>query len=452
MRKLLTGALLLATAVAVQLGVSTADVSAATATTNSIAATAVTIDYANQTLTVAETTAKDLEIGFAIATVKSVKDKSTGKTTNTLASIADSAWEWYDNNGSSTKAGSVVIDLSTLSNTKDNYIQIKGDKLTDPLTIMIPAVTSKVKGTYNGYTGVVTLTDTTDKTGATTLDGLEYRTQYSGWTAYTPGTTDLSKYAYRGATLTFRETAAGATKLSAVTTDDITIPGTTIYYTGASFPGKEVKVKITKLANAPKVTADYVNRVFKLPANCEYRITKSGASTLGTWTEGAAKASTLAADLSTAGTIEVRTKADATKGKAASKIGKLTYAAQGTVTVTGTVSSKTVTSGTAANNTKLLTNDVSLNQADTDVTCAYDAKKTGVTITNGTSAVYQVVISDTTDIPASTAKATKIAAGKSVTVKAAEGQYVFIRQVGDAKTGVWSTEYIGLGIVKKEDE
>ncbi len=437
MRKILTGAFVLAMAATVQIGASAVDASAAT-TSNSIADTAVTIDYQNQTLTVKDALTNDLEIGFGIATVKLAKDKSV----ESITSPKDTAWEWYDNSSTG-----VVIDLSTLSSAKDNYIQIIGDKKTEPLTIKIPAVKTAVKGAYDGATGTVTVTDSTDKANPVEITGLEYRTQYSGWAAYTAGTTSLSKYAYRGAALTFRQ-AASASELISKTTK-ATIADTTVYTT-KTFPGKEVKVSIAKLANGPKVTADYVNGVFKLPANCQYRITKSTDKALGAWTNGEAKASTLETDITVAGTIEVRTAADSVKKKAASKVGKLAYVAQDKVTVAGKVGSTNVTSGTAANNTKLLTNDISANKADTDVTCAYDAKKTGVMITNNTSAAYQVVVmsADVTTAPEAKVKGIAVAAGKTVTVKAAAGQQLYIRKAGDAKTGVWSTAYIGLGTVK----
>jgi hypothetical protein len=457
MRKFLLGALALVTA-----GLVSAPGAFAATTSTSIATSGITIDYANQTLTVKTDSAKDLEVGFSVVSLKSTKDKKTNDVTTSISAPADANWEWYDN------SGTVVIDLSTLSNTKDNYIQVKGDKtLTTPVTIKIPAVLTKVSAAYDGSTGKVTLSNTTDKQYITEVtDAIQYKTQYSGWATYTAGTTDLSKYAYRGASLTFRvapSTAANDTAVSKLATEEI---GDTTVYDAKSFPGKELKVKITKLAAGPKIAVNYLTGEITIPAGAQYRTTAASATKHGDWTtnddtnesNGKAVVRKITPSLKKSATyyegatVEVRTPADASKKKAASKASKLDYAEQGVVKAVLTTNSKTVATAST---------DISTVTIDSKITVAYNAKKDSIILTNGTADIYEVIVVTDGSTPTMTTKATgTVKAGKSVTndgtttinaqdttVKAAADSVIYIRKKGNAKTGVWTTNPVVAGKV-----
>lgn len=447
MRKLLTGVCVVAAAVAVQFGASAADASAST-----ILPKDVTIDYANQKMTITESgTTKDLQIGYASATFKVVKSKVTNDdgtksvvSTNTLVAAKDAAWEWHDGNSA------ISIDLSSLNRAKDNYIQIKGDKNTDPLTIKIPAINSKVAAVFDAVNAKVTINDVTDKTHPTPLSSaVEYKTQYSGWSTYTAGTTKLDSYQYKGAVLNFRLSASANAKVSTATADTTTIPGQTVYPMTGTFPGKELKVAVPKLANGPKVTANYLTVQFSIPAKTEYRF--NTASKLGTWTavEKPTVLTDIASNLTAAGSIEVRV--TATDKKAASKATKLAYAAQSTLTAPKSGKTTAVATVKAADLTK--------NVLGSDYSVAYSSKTVKkvvtnyVDITNNTANTYQVIVANAEDYPTTTVPAAnaKISAtvlpNKTASVKVTEGQLVFIRKTGNAKTATWATPYVALGKV-----
>lgn len=449
MRKFLRGLLVMGAAAAVYLGASSVDASAA-----AIPAKDVTIDYENQQLKLTESaTAKDQEIYFGVATVKSVKDKATNTTSKVLSTTS---WDLYDY-----KAG-LTIDLSSLNPTKDNYIQIKGNKAyTDPLTIKIPAINSKVKAVFNALDASVTVNDVTNPKAPVAVPyALQYRTLYGTWTTYT-SSTDLTIYQPKGATLYFRAAPYPSAKVSTLTTDandvvDAAKAAITVY-TSSTFAGKELKVAVGKLANAPKISVDYVKQQFTIAKNTEYRINTTSA--LGTWSGVQAAAVKVDAP-ATAGTLEVRTAATATKP--ASKAAQLSFAARDALTVKCT-NTKTTTAAAK------LAYDISANSIGTDVTVAYASKVvkgqtvyTGITLTNNTTDAYQVIVADAntytaTSLPAATVAGKAVGAAttkngavtpKATTIALNDGQQVFIRKVGVAKTATWSTDYVGLGTVK----
>ena len=454
MKKLLTGVCVVAAAAAIQFGAS-ADASAAT-----IQPKDVTIDYANQKLTVTESsTTKDLQIGFSAATCKVVKSKvkdAEGKiqivSTNTLVPAQAAAWEWHDGNAN------ITIDLSSLNRAKDNYIQLKGDKNAEPLTIKIPAINSKVAAVFDAVNAKVTINDITDRKNpvAITTGTVEYRTQYSGWTTYTAGSTKLDMYQDKGATLNFRLAASAKALVSTAKVDTTSIPGESVYSLTGTFPGKELKVAVAKRANGPKVTADYVNVLFSLPAKTEYRFNK--ASQLGTWTmaenpDKAAKLTDIESNLTVDGTLEVRIAAAG--NRTASKATKLAFAKQDTLTAPSYKSGKATV--TAVD--KIKANEITKNTLGADYSVAYSSKTVKkvttnyVDITNNTDSTYQVIVANaevypTTTLPVGSARATAtLAANKTVSVKVTDGQLVFIRKTGNAKQAIWATPYVALGKV-----
>lgn len=466
MRKFLTGALVLATAAVVSVAAPSADASAEVFTT-----TTVKVNAVNQTLSVTASGCK--EVGFSIATVNAK--------TGIIKSAADSAWEWHD----VVTGSDVVIDLSSLSNTKDNYVQLKTDTA-EEMTIKIPAVNTKVKAAYNAETNAVTVLDTTTvKAGTAVTDPIEYKNKYGNWEAYTDA--KLANYVYKGAALTFRIAADTDTTIAAKAegdakleyqvskTEKVEVP----YYIAKAFPGKEVKVSVKKLANGPKVTANYVKNTITIPKGAEYRITDVDATALGAWTDitdiTKAEALDAVAKAAKAGTVEVRTKAvagtESKAGKPASKISRLSFAAVGTLKM-GTTDSSVAD---FADNKKVK-GDIAqayIGEADVkDITVAYTLDKkgvaTGIEITNNTADAYQVYVDKDAavkegEVPAGSVKATSLGAskvddkgeivGNAKSIKIAkkatgENGVIYIRKAGNAKTATWATAYIGLGTVK----
>lgn len=318
--KILQGTLVLAAAAAVSVGVSATDASASQITIGSVS-----INTMEQTLTIGPKC--DAEVAVGVATVKAVKDKATGNSKNVLTPAADAAWDWYDN------TAAVTVDLSSLVNTKDNYIQIKGNSKTDPITIKIPAVDTTVSGKFNAGTGKVEITHKVvkDTVKLEVSDvPFEYKTSYGAWTAFTDSV-DLSRYQQKGASLTFRARAvidpkvavaavtAGKQTLTTGNQTTTTIKATNtldIYanadatvqeniYVSYPFSGKEFKVAIAKLANAPKVTINYLNDTLTIPKGAEYRLV---GTTLGTW-KGAGDGTAVTTDtaVNTAKAITLRT-------------------------------------------------------------------------------------------------------------------------------------------------
>lgn len=235
----------------------------------------VTIDYANQKLILSERGARDNEIRYEFGQRKYVKKYGTEICKFNTSSTLD-----Y-------KDG-LIIDLSSLKREKDNYIRLSGNYSEAPITIKIPAVNTKVIAKFDPLTAGVRMYDNTDKMDAAqyTTEKIEYRTVYGDWKQYEyfddfDVYDNLSKYQQQGAVLYFRLKAEDTQQLYAVAQrpssgdiedeegEDIPI------YEAMSFPGKEVKVVIPKLPNAPKVKVDYNKQMFTLPKRTEYRVVNS---------------------------------------------------------------------------------------------------------------------------------------------------------------------------------
>lgn len=505
------GLLVFAAAAAVQVGVSSMDASAA-AKAGPIAAGNIKIDYENQKLIVSNSSTinvNDLQIYYGVATVKVVTKKVPDaenpkkKVTVKQNILSVASWDEYD------FSNNMEIDLSTLNRAKDNYIQVKGSKEMTPITVKIPKVNTKVQAKFDAVAGTVVMNDITNKKApvAMTDAKLEYRTNYSGWKAYS-ATEKLSVYQDRGATLYFRVKAdTTAVVGAAVKTDQIRASWDAeemdIYVGTGTFPGQEVKLAIGKRANAPAVTANYLTQRVNLPKTAEYRLVTAAttAAQLTTWTsvvvpEGtAAKVTTIPTEVSLAAdtTLEVRTKA--TDTKPASKIKQFAFVAKEGVPVLKCTSGvtnpflstqKTTAAGKVDNTNGKPANavafirksDVVKNMvaadANTDlITAEYtptytNNKKTAyksmkVTFTNNTSDAYEVVVADAdaytgTVVPASDVKgAITIAAGttskagvfapKKTAVAVKDGQLVFVRKKGVAAKKIWATDFVALGTV-----
>ena len=244
-------AAVLATAALAQFGGTAKEASAA-----SISKEDITIDYAKQQLIIDEdiTSTTDLQIYAGIATVNAK--------TNVITE--PKAWETYDKS-------KAVIDLSGLKNNKDNYIQIKGNRNSDVITIKIPAVTEQLKAKFDAVSGVakVTKKDKSEYAGA-----LQFRTQFSDWADFSNTARTFASYTQRGTTLYLRVPANQTESLTDTTTaivKDKANQEVTCLVT-KSFPGSEFKMSVAKTADAPKAKVDYVNNTFSPAKGQEYRV------------------------------------------------------------------------------------------------------------------------------------------------------------------------------------
>lgn len=463
-KKILTGALVLATAAVVSIAGS-ANASAADLTVSTVK-----VDAANQTLTVEGTDYK--EVGFSVASVNAK--------TGIIKSAADAAWEWREgvSKGFDASTGAkkmeVVIDLSTLSNTKDNFVQLKTDT-GEEMTIKIPAVNTKVKAVYDAAANKVTVQDITDKKTPVDIsaDTVEFKNKYGNWSAYTDAA--MANYVYKGASLTFRVAADTDTTIVAAGDKDAVIKKAATdetgiaYYIAKAFPGKEVKVSVKKLANGPKVTANYVKNTITVPKGAQYRITKADDSVLGDWTDGdSAKALVLDATTvaETAGTVEVRTKAVAAEGtkagKPASKISRLSFNPVEVLTVTPSEDND-ITKATLKQGEKVL--PITVEYVMTENKKTHVKSATGIKIINtSTDDAYQVYVNKAADgkapaigvkgavaVGAATVKNNETKA-KEVTIKNCDAAEIYITKVGNAKTATWASGFVGLGTVKYPED
>jgi hypothetical protein len=295
------------------------------------------------------------EILVGTASLKKVKN-SSDKT------ISVTTWDTYE-----VKTGEdVYVDLSKLSISKENYLCIKADNESDEeaTLVVVPASVTKLKASYAKDTDTLTF-----KNGTAAYEkALVYRTANSFTTedvddsAVAAGLKEsevFSQYKMTGATLYFSVPAAG--DIEPVTgykfdgTNKIvdSAGGDVTAQVLPARQGKEVKVTIKKLANAPKLTVNYVKGTITLPANSSYRKNVEGADLGGYTTVSAKTVLTLSATEGTNNfTAEKAFSIDIKKKDDSSKVGHTAFKAQGTTPtseeLTGivTVEEKQVGSGT----------------------------------------------------------------------------------------------------------
>lgn len=280
-----------------------------------------------------------------------------GKVNAKKGTISVATWDTYE-----VGTGAVTVDLSKLSNVKDNYIVVTtpGNEVS---IVKIPAADKVIKAKFNAGTGELqigkgatgsaaapaklTLEDVSG--GAKATVGLyEYRTAYGNWADLKDKVTgssaadkklDLSIYQEEGAKLFIRAKGqTSATLNSTPAGKDEFLYGTNtakikVYDAAVSLPSKEAKVTIPAKAKGPKATADYAKGTIKFPKNSEYRLSGDGklqSATNGKYVDGPTTATAIAdvlknandtTNFPTASTkefnVEVRTKE--TDKKAASK-------------------------------------------------------------------------------------------------------------------------------------
>lgn len=227
-----------------------------------------------------------------------------GKVKNGVVTV--STWDTYDGD-------SATVDLSKLSNVKENYVVISTPG-NGKMIVKIPAAPKKIKAKFNAAEGVLEAgsgdTATAAKLEVSTVadDGTvttksagnyEFRTAYSSrwinveqeiWNDDSSKITsfkltDLSLYQQEGAKL-FVRVKGTPTKLTddgegnevwAQSTSEKLKYGDvdTGVYVAGTLPGKEAKVSIAAKAKGPKPTADYTKGTVKFAKDCEYRIATS---------------------------------------------------------------------------------------------------------------------------------------------------------------------------------
>lgn len=428
-KKFLTGAFVGAMTLAVAAGTGMAAADAESVTKDDVSVNGSTLEVSAVTTELIVGGTKENKADEVLVAFPTVKEKS-GEYTVTIKE-----WDTYETK----ESGVAYVDLSNLKPEKDNYVAIKTTDKTEVALFKIPAGANGIKGAYTvaASGSSVSLTVKDGKTTSDFKGDVEYRTAMGNWEAYNAAAVDLQAYAQQGATLYFRQAVSGTgdCKKQTVKYSAKSVSAAAFYVVDTNLPSKEVKVKITKLASAPKVTADYAKKQVKFPKNCEYRIGTSGA-----WTDvPSTNVIELTADqLTAAGVVEARTKADAAKKKAASKIGRLEFPADTPVSVEVDPDAATKSAVTAT----IEGGVVKVGAVDT---------KKKVEITNSSANVFELYAGDAA--PDAAAKATKLAAAKngkngSVKLTAEAGKKLYIRRAADSKLGIWVSEWVEVGVIE----
>jgi len=461
--KVLQGTLVVAAAAATWVGAGAVDAAAADPAADITAGGAkIKFIASDQTLKITEVQNSAKEILFAVGTVKNKKTKIT-------------AWDVYD------YKENMTIDLSKLSNTKDNYLLVRTEKAETPAIIKIPAVQKTAKATIEPLKAEVKFgvgARAADATAAAKTTGFEYRTIYGSWkpVASESAIPNWSMYQEQGATLYFR-TPGLAESDSKISNDGGEIEYTyngdtekvaTTYVAVSSLPGKEAKLTIAKKANGPSVAVDYTKGTVKLPRNSEYRVVKSAigaVTTVGTSAVSKGASDFFTTDDSTLkeATVEVRA-IGVDKKKAASKwtrvvvdkpanFGSLLVPGEAIATPPSSTSDpKTYTwGGKGVAEAKLKETSESTTSL---ITAEYIkvSKKDAIKLTNNGTDGYQIVVqADGKTAPAQDARVTatlKARAGSTVTLKnVANGSYIYVRKAGNKNSKTWVGLYQCLGVV-----
>lgn len=358
-------------------------------------------------------------------------------------------------------SGKVVVDLSTLNPTKDNYIKISGNVNTEPVVYKIPAALQLGKGTA-ASSGAITVTKK-DKSAlsANETASLEYATTSSNWIPSLD--MNFSKYLQLGATIRVRATGRNNAPVKETKTIKDKNNEYALTVLDGTLPGKEIKVKIAKMANAPKAKVDYAKRTITVPAKSQYRI--NTANGLGDWVDSASKTvlDKTKLDFTVNNAIDVRTKATdkkpaskyaAVSWKAIYKIGvkvDATNAKKASLVVSGT--STTVTGG-AVNVEYAVTNSV---MNGTKVKTATSA---AVTIDNKASGAlysYQYVIVDKgTEVKLDTKGVKTLKAGKDVKItvkdsKTYKDKDIYVRRAAVTKGNTqWVTDWVKVATITEK--
>ncbi len=467
--KLLLGAGVVTSALAVSAGFGVQSASAEEAkTATAISPKDITVAYASQKIIVKETNTSTTDDKLYVG-VGSYKKGSTD--------ITVKKWIEYDLKGQNE---GVTIDTSSLAVTKKQYIAIKGDKNTQEFVVELDSTASKLSAAIDYTTPSdpsLVLNDITEgKSKAKAVSAVEFATGNDAWHTYhaengkqdsSDKRTDLTVYQKFGATLKVRESASADKTVDTANASTVTLNKVSVksYPVEGNFASKEVKVKVAKLAAGPKVAVNYTKNTVSLPATAEYR-TEVGADKYKTDLVKSATKKTVVVPLadfklSAVVTLDVRTAAktntaDATKSKPASNI---TEVALPKVEALATKSDSSDMSKDLFNSGDLEKASV----ADGKVTFKYGAIGTSKATITSTDAdnTYEVYVTTDSKVgyvgdadalvsPAATVKVTgKVTASKPLNLKGLkDGDKIFIRTAGNAKTKTFASDFGALGTVK----
>lgn len=353
-------------------------------------------------------------------------------------------------------SGKVVVDFSTLNPTKDNYIKISGNVNTEPVVYKIPAALQLGKGTV-ASSGAITVTkkDKSNLSDAETRN-LEYATTSSNWKSSSD--MDFSQYLQLGATIRVRATGRNNAPVKETKTIKDKNNEYALTVLDGTLPGKEIKVKIAKMANAPKAKVDYAKRTITVPAKSQYRI--NTADGLGAWVDSASKTvlDKTKLDFTVNNAIDVRTKA--TDKKPASKYAavswKAIYKIGVEVNATDAKKASLVTSNAALTGNEAVTGGAvvisyGVTNSVMNGTKVKTATSAAVTIDNKASGAlynYQYVIVDKgTEVKLDTKGVKTLKAGKDVKItvkdsKTYKDKEIYIRRAAVTKGNTqWVTDW-----------
>lgn len=193
-----------------------------------------------------------------------------------------SQWDVHDVVNGATE---VKVDLSKLSNVKDNFIAVKTEDMDTPFIVRIPAAAKVNVITYNAEKHELDFKAGDKKSYAKAAEKFQYRTPYSSWSEpekLTDGKkADIfRKYQYQGLGVYLR-TPATKDKDTPLTPnngdyknvyDAKNLDTKLSVYDSGSFPGKITKLNIAKQAKGPSVPVQYGAGTVTIPKAVEYRV------------------------------------------------------------------------------------------------------------------------------------------------------------------------------------
>lgn len=409
----------------------------------------ITLDMEKQQMVLTGTEDKEFMVSFPKVTVT----KKEG--VRQIKSVKETTWNVY----TSSKA---IVDLSNVNPTKETYIEIKGNKNDIPVLLnFVPAYT-KLRGKFveaNDETKARISVTTGTGTAAEEIDAakLQFRTEGGSWKRYDG--IDITPYTMNGATLYFRVNNSYVSNYSTTRAlkdfSRLEIPGEKhsyrLYGEVEGFCSSEVKVKVKKLGNAPKATADYDKLIYKFRGGTSYRIIQDNNYSTP-WVQGSKYTTyALVPRNGKGGVLEVRT--DATKTKPASKIARYEFRGIRAIQESLTPTADTLVTDNAVveGGVKVLEVEDVFKRGSTTITEGINIKNTSktyfevlfssecVTSTSGLLGLAQVRSGVTKIYP----EKEKVFKGKKY-----NGQYVYIRYAADKKNLDWASDYILLGKVK----
>ena len=179
----------------------------------------------------------------------------------------------------------VEVDLSTLNPSKDNYIKIWGDKTKEPAIIKIPASARLGKGIIDMSMYRIQVSEYKKSIYNGTVEYAVGGNSYLTFIGQPTGRMDATIFFKLGATLRARargsQSVYGITEIPKLYDVNKSTEKAKVFELSGTLPSKEIKIKVPRMAKAPKVSVDYVKGQIKLPKGAEYRINTN--TNLGMW-------------------------------------------------------------------------------------------------------------------------------------------------------------------------